>query len=358
MAFIHVIIPVYNAKKYLREAVQSVLAQPCKDIEIILVNDGSTDGSADLCDELAAEESRISVIHQQNRGVSAARNAGIEKVLERGTDGYIAFLDADDMWADDFLDENTYAHLCEGYDLVGFLSASCNSLVTRRTQISPMKDGIYKGGNKSVWITARQHFGAAFYRVVPLAQYRICFPVGIKDNEDWMFAMQFKYVADRLCLVNKLLYLYRNNRTSVTHKNVPAILKYVPMIHAYLSLDKSMQQYKDENRGVLSEGRAMAAVYIVDVFEEHYKQLGSKRALDKMMKENPEFEELITSPFAINRPDSGLRWQKMQAHPVRFRIRYNLKGIVFYPLQKVYRFLSGIAPIAKYLDRVRYPIEI
>ena len=122
MAFIHVIIPVYNAKKYLREAVRSVLIQPCKDIEIILVNDGSTDGSADLCDELAAEESRISVIHQQNQGVSAARNAGIEKVLERGTDGYIAFLDADDMWASSFLEKEITAYLTLGYDLIGFLT--------------------------------------------------------------------------------------------------------------------------------------------------------------------------------------------------------------------------------------------
>ncbi len=79
---IHVIIPVYNAIKYLRAAVDSVLDQPYKGINIILVDDGSTDGSGALCDMLAAESNRVSVIHQENTGVSAARNAGIEAVLE------------------------------------------------------------------------------------------------------------------------------------------------------------------------------------------------------------------------------------------------------------------------------------
>ena len=73
-----------SAKSFLADAVRSVLEQPCKDIEIILANDSSTDGSAELCDELAKTEPRISVFHQPNQGVSAARNAGIEAVLEGG----------------------------------------------------------------------------------------------------------------------------------------------------------------------------------------------------------------------------------------------------------------------------------
>lgn len=84
MALIHVIIPVYNAVRFLRDAVRSVLEQPCKDIEIILVDDGSTDGSAELCDELVVTDARISVLHQQNQGVSVARNNGIEYVLGGG----------------------------------------------------------------------------------------------------------------------------------------------------------------------------------------------------------------------------------------------------------------------------------
>ena len=78
-----VVIPVYNAKKYLYEAVSSVLNQKYKKIEIILIDDGSCDGSSEICDNLAQRSERIFVIHQKNSGVSAARNAGIDYVLNK-----------------------------------------------------------------------------------------------------------------------------------------------------------------------------------------------------------------------------------------------------------------------------------
>lgn len=272
--------------------------------------------------------------------------------------GYIAFLDADDMWARNFLDENVRVYLSHKYDLIGFLSGRCNRTVTRHSLLSTMNEGVYAGGNTSIWLNARQHFGAGFYSIKTLERYNVRFPLGIKDNEDWMFAMQFRYLADEICLVNKLLYLYRNNIASVTHKRISAIPKYVPMIYGYLALDQLMGKYHNNQRGELKEGRAMAAVYIVDMFEEHYKQLGSKRELDKVMKDNPEFEKLILSPFAINRPDSGLRWQAMTAKPIVFIIKHNIKGVVKFIVQKTYRILMSIPPVARYLDRLRYPIII
>jgi len=89
---ISIIIPVYNVEKYLRECVDSVrkLRIP---IQIILIDDGSTDGSGDLCDVLAAEDGRIKVIHQKNGGLSAARNTGIRN----STGDYVMFLDSDDF---------------------------------------------------------------------------------------------------------------------------------------------------------------------------------------------------------------------------------------------------------------------
>ena len=74
-----VVIPVYNAKSSLKRCVDSWLAQSRSDLELLLVDDGSTDGSAGLCDELADSDPRIRVIHQKNSGVSAARNAGIQE---------------------------------------------------------------------------------------------------------------------------------------------------------------------------------------------------------------------------------------------------------------------------------------
>ena len=91
---VSVIIPVYNVKLYLERCVYSVLRQTYKDLEIILVDDGSKDNSGELCDQLALSDQRIRVIHQENQGLSGARNTGISQA----TGEYIIFLDSDDEW--------------------------------------------------------------------------------------------------------------------------------------------------------------------------------------------------------------------------------------------------------------------
>ncbi len=91
---ISVIIPVYNVKPYLERCVNSVLCQTYKDLEVILVDDGSTDGSGELADCLSALDSRARVIHQENMGISSARNTGIQAAQGE----YIIFIDSDDEW--------------------------------------------------------------------------------------------------------------------------------------------------------------------------------------------------------------------------------------------------------------------
>lgn len=99
---ISVVIPVYNVEPYLRTCVESVFAQTFRNLEILLVDDGSTDGSGALCDVLAGEDGRVRVIHQANGGLSAARNAGIEA----STGAWLYFVDSDDA-----ISPVTLAHL-------------------------------------------------------------------------------------------------------------------------------------------------------------------------------------------------------------------------------------------------------
>lgn len=89
---VSVIIPVYNVEKFILKTVESVMNQDYKDVEIILVNDGSPDNSAQIIDELAKRDSRIICIHKENGGVSSARNAG----LKIATGEYVTFIDGDD----------------------------------------------------------------------------------------------------------------------------------------------------------------------------------------------------------------------------------------------------------------------
>ncbi|MBO5396700.1 MAG: glycosyltransferase [Clostridia bacterium] len=101
LPLISVIIPVYNVEKYLEECVNSVLAQTYKNIEIILVDDGSTDSSGKLCDSFAENHSNIKVFHKENGGQSTARNMGLEKAQGK----YIYFLDSDDIIVPDALEK-------------------------------------------------------------------------------------------------------------------------------------------------------------------------------------------------------------------------------------------------------------
>ena len=113
---VSVVIPVYNVKPYLERCVNSVLRQTYKDLEIILVDDGSTDGSGELCNDIATRDHRIRVIHQENQGLSGARNTGIQQA----TGEYIIFLDSDDKWLLDYGIETLVNHSDDDTDLIMF----------------------------------------------------------------------------------------------------------------------------------------------------------------------------------------------------------------------------------------------
>ena len=114
---ISIIIPVYNVEKFLPQCIDSILAQTYKDFELILVDDGSPDGSPAICDSYAQRDERVRVIHQKNAGVSAARNNGIEHAKSE----WISFVDSDDWvepsYIEDFhLDEDDADMIVQGLE--------------------------------------------------------------------------------------------------------------------------------------------------------------------------------------------------------------------------------------------------
>lgn len=114
LPLISVVVPIYNVENYVTECVKSITGQTYDNLEIILVEDGSPDRCATICDELAEQDKRIKVIHQQNQGVSAARNHGIDAA----TGEYIAFIDGDD-YIDSQMYEKMYETMCrEQVDIV------------------------------------------------------------------------------------------------------------------------------------------------------------------------------------------------------------------------------------------------
>lgn len=114
MKAVSIIIPVYNVSKYLRPCLDSVISQTYNELEIILVDDGSTDGSGAICDAYAVQDSRVVVIHQQNAGAANAKNTG----LDRATGEFVAFIDSDDYVEPDWIEKMMAASEQYGADVV------------------------------------------------------------------------------------------------------------------------------------------------------------------------------------------------------------------------------------------------
>lgn len=117
MQLLSVIVPVYNVEKFINDCIDSILGQSYKNIELILVDDGSTDSSGEICDKYCSVDKRVKVIHQNNKGCSAARNAGIANA--KGN--LIAFMDADDL-----IDQDMYEVLIKNLDMTNSDVSACS----------------------------------------------------------------------------------------------------------------------------------------------------------------------------------------------------------------------------------------
>lgn len=140
---ISIIVPIYKVERYFERCINSVLSQSIPDIEIILVDDGSPDNCGKMCDDYAAKDSRIIVIHKKNGGLSSARNAGID--IAKGD--YLMFIDSDDYVEPDFC-EKAYQFvtdnnvLCASFGYYEHWSDRTDEFHTSKTKVIPAKDAI------------------------------------------------------------------------------------------------------------------------------------------------------------------------------------------------------------------------
>ena len=197
------VVPVYKAEKYLHRCVESVLAQTMGDWELILVDDGSPDSSGAMCDDFAKRDARIKVIHQENAGVSAARNAGV--AVAQGE--YIAFLDSDD-WVEPRMYELLLAAAdSEDADIVkcGF-DRTDGADIHERQNYGPERQ-CYVGRLMDHWFRERHILvWNAVYRA-ELAK-KVQYPVGITGGEDDYASFFYLYYGRSMVLLTDCLYNY------------------------------------------------------------------------------------------------------------------------------------------------------
>lgn len=212
-ALISIIIPAYNAEKYLHRCVSSVAAQSYRNLEIIVVNDGSVDKTGTIADELAEQDNRIIVIHQKNQGVSAARNAG----LDRAKGDYIGFVDADDEISPDM-----YATLLTNMDKYDADISHCGFELVTTTQIK-----LFNGTEQVLNQTAMEAIasllkGAPFepssctklFKKESVANVR--YHSQIKFNEDLLFNVEAFRNAETIVFHDAPLYRYFHNPASAS----------------------------------------------------------------------------------------------------------------------------------------------
>lgn len=211
-----VIIPVYNVEPYLSDCLDSLLNQTFSDWEAICVNDGSTDGSADILAAYAARESRLKVITQTNGGLSSARNSGIDAAEGE----YVLFLDSDD-WLEENALEVLSANL-DGEDMVCFSGRRYFEQGQRYNDADQLKAQSYLSGmdyyNEHALLARDFAFVCVVLRIYKrefLFRYNMQFKEGI-FHEDNLFTPLACYYAGKVKVINKCLYDYRVRSNSIT----------------------------------------------------------------------------------------------------------------------------------------------
>lgn len=222
---VSVIVPVYNVEKYLSQCLDSIIHQTYKNLEIILVNDGSTDGSGKICDDYAAKDGRIKVIHQENGGLSDARNKGLDLM----TGQFVTFVDSDD-----YLENNcihtlyTYAYTCKTDISIGkFIEFEENT-----SQF--LFHNHLNNGNKIEFLTGdqcleRHHkyflsiFVTAWAKLYRTSLFndsnpckKIRYPLGVL-HEDQYTTHKLFFKSNKIVFVNDYLYVYRVRKNSITN---------------------------------------------------------------------------------------------------------------------------------------------
>lgn len=229
---VSIIVPVYNTEKYLDECISSIVNQSYSNLEIILVDDGSTDSSSEICDGWASADSRITAIHQENGGLSRARNVGIDKAHGE----YICFIDSDDYVTREFVWDLINALQSTEADFVfcdmdskKLVNASALYSVSKTLTGDACRDILCDNRTREyvlMVVTCNKMFHRSLFESVR-------FLVG-KYHEDEFMINNFLYRISHVAFIPKRNYIYRVNESGITGKNNINDVHHLDVIDAYV----------------------------------------------------------------------------------------------------------------------------
>lgn len=235
---VSIIVPVYNAENFLEKCVSSVLNQSYKDFELVLVDDGSADSSSVICKNFAKNDSRIVFIHQDNSGVSAARNSG----LKAAKGEFIAFVDSDDYVEKDWLKLLVDEITASNADV-----AVCGiKLENGERNISCAENIVWKKDNLTAALQERGLLYPVFNKLYRRELISAGFKVGMKFGEDLLFNLEYFQNINKIAVVSRALYFYRKDNPMSATSNFRAD-KFKDIIFLYKQTDEFCEKISDEN---------------------------------------------------------------------------------------------------------------
>ena len=299
-----IIVPVYNVERYLQECVDSILAQTVSDFELILVNDGSTDKSGEICDTYSEKDSRVSVIHQANAGSSTARNRGIENA--RGQ--YISFIDSDDTITSRYLEAflpgiEKDAELC-----VQGLIEHVEGQETYKKEFTET----YHLSVVSALDAGMLHFRGPVCKLFCadiIRKYNIAFPKHIVYGEDAVFFYSYLSHVSTVYSTAECCYYYRKGIESVTRRkhDPTALLDYLEF-----SVGKVTEIYQREKKSpVLPDSSTL--VELKGILANMISCSYSSQQISNLITRIRKSENLRLAAFPYNTPAdrlliTALRW--------------------------------------------------
>lgn len=347
---LHVIIPVYNVEKYLRQCVASVLNQPFQDLDIVLVDDGSPDRSGVICDELAARDSRISVIHQQNKGLPGARNSGIEYVLSHGAkdEDYIAFLDSDDAWVPNVVTDSLL-ETCAPYEIIVFPFYLANENLSHFRKQPLTQHGVYDSTVPlSVWslpvVVWNRFYRTSFFRYNPIR-----FQASVRCHEDICFSNFFLYFARNFLFLDKYLVLYRNNPRSIMKTDAKKNI--APKMTLIDGLLDGIHQFQIDDASFRRRIYDYCCLCFLGLAETHYESLYLNNVPYRILEDHPVGQLLRNHDIRLSQRERD-RINNMMHHRIRFKCKCFLRGIFFL----VRRLLYKIPLLRKIYEYHQFPI--
>lgn len=241
---ITVIVPVYNVEKYIKECVESLINQTYKNIEIILVDDGSKDKSGTICDAYAAKDNRIKVIHKKNEGLGFARNTGLKVAQGK----FVTFIDSDDKADTDLVEKlmnEIYKADCDTC-IGGFKRISEDGTVNFEEQYDEVLfngDDVYNklfarmlGSAPDKHDAIRMSVWNVIYSMDIIRKYNIEFPSERKFiSEDIIWDSEYYKYAKRVKVINSIAYNYRITPGSLTQKYKPDMLEKICALYNEMS---------------------------------------------------------------------------------------------------------------------------